>query len=772
MVYSSGLSHPSIVELARAGNVQAIAHWLNQALQPYSLRAHVGVTKPGCLRILVDLPPLPDRQKLPSVWQDYVMRVVCHRIWELNSARIEGVRIAARFTGSPGILWEGAVRVVSPARRARQQQSSSLRQQVQYTSRRRKRLKTARSLLMGGPAVAAFVVGGVLGYAKAPVEQTNASASTQPKPDASTQPNRPKTVKAALETVAVVKHKQVANPDDPTVTLMFSGDVTLADAFADAMGKDHSKAFSNMEEYRQADLAMVNLENPLTRATLPIASKQFNFKAEPESVEVLKQGGVDLVTLANNHTMDFQEAGLKETMATLDRAGILHMGAGRDIAEARRPEIIDVKGQRLAYLSYWGNEYSAGENKAGISPILEANIAHDIRAIRNQVDWIIVNYHWGQELAEHPADWQMELARFTIDQGADLIVGHHPHVLQGAEIYRGRPIAYSLGNFIFGGNSRSDYDTAVMRVALKDKQMKVEFLPVEVKNYQPQVVSGDRSGQILKQITDRSIGFQQPMQPSMILDARERPPAPPPPGASPHPAGTSDTTPADHPSVAPDATQPFQQPTTPGDHQQPSSSSPTEPTIPNVQPSLPVDAAPDEPPALPSELAPYSDPAEPIAPDGQQPFAPGNGAPYTDPSQPQVQPSAGDTLPWAEPSPPSLEPDWQNTPAPEGFSSPTESFTNSPDRTPVRSPSSPSESSPDNPFGAPPFEGGGPFPPVSPAPNDTSSTTLQDDSNHTVSDVGSVRQESDRPSLAAQSQKQQRNSEPLPNVALMAPNVW
>jgi hypothetical protein len=140
--------------------------------------------------------------------------------------------------------------------------------------------------------------------------------------------------------------------------------------------------------------------------------------------------------------------------------------------------------------------------------------------LRGQVDWIVVNYHWGEELAKYPGDWQIDLARFTVDQGADLVVGHHPHVLQGAEVYKGRPIVYSLGNFIFGGNSISDYDTAALKVSLKDEQMRVEFLPVQVRSYQAKVVNGQSGQQILGQITSVSDIFQQPMTSSMTLNTK------------------------------------------------------------------------------------------------------------------------------------------------------------------------------------------------------------------------------------------------------------
>jgi len=664
MVYSSGLSNPSVVALARAGNAQAIAHWLNQVLLPQGIRAYVGTGgRVGCLRVLLELPPPPRSRKLPDRWQSALMRYTCHRLWELNSARIEGVRVALRFGKQPRIVWEQSIRVVSPALRQRKQ-ALQLQSQVHQVGHRRRRAKRLRSLLLGGPAVAAFLVGSIMGYAKAPVEQTNASASSSPpKPPSSSRTNRPDTVQAALESVPVVKHTQVANPDDPTVTLMFSGDVTLADNFETVMGNDHPRAFAQIEEYRRADVAMVNLENPLTRSTLAMPGKQFNFKAKPEAVEVLKSGGVDIVTLANNHSMDYRAEGLVETMQTLDSAGIHHLGAGRDGVEARRPDILDVKGQRIAYLGYWGEEYGAGANQAGVNSILEDRIAQDIRAIRSQVDWIVVNYHWGQELAQMPADWQIQLAHFTIDQGADLVVGHHPHVLQGAEVYKGRAIAYSLGNFIFGGNSRTDYDTAVLRVALKDQQMKVEFLPVVVQGYQPQVVSGDRGTAILKELETLSASFPQPMQPSMVLEA-----------ARPQPTST------------PSPTLPFAQPLIPVPQATPGAILPgsgdAHAPMPSTDPLLPPVTAPS---ASPDAALPGMEPS--AAP---EPSAPPLPDPMQSPGSPQLPAPEND--PAAVPSPPEIDPPPAEagtpaplapSPAPTLFNHQIDSFINSPNHTPL-----------------------------------------------------------------------------------------
>lgn len=516
MVQLSSHSAIGVRQAAQAGDFRAIARWLNAVLMPYGLRVLVGRDRPGRLRVLIELPPVAESQQLIGAWREPLIRFICHRLWLLDSPELEGVRLRARFEGDRQILWERVVRISSPARR-QQQTSSQLRHKIRRASRQKNHLKLVRTAMISGSTAAAFLVGGVIASVRSPVENSNALTS-----NGTAKAGRSAEVKAALETVPVAKHDQVANLNDPTVTMLFSGDVTLAENYQKLHSDDPTWAFAKLDEFRQADVAMVNLENPLTKATLKQPDKRFTFKAEPQLVEVLKEGGVDLVTLANNHSMDYLEAGLLETLEVLDSEGIMRVGAGRNLNEARRPQIVDVKGQRIAFLGYWGQEYAATDTKPGVSSVDEQRIAEDIRAIRGQVDWIVINYHWGQELATKPAAWQQKLARFTIDQGADVVIGHHPHVLQGTEIYKGRPIAYSLGNFIFGGNPRSNYDTAVLKVAVNDKQMKVEVLPIKVRQYQPQVATGTDGDSILKQVAQLSAGFDQPMQSLMVLDLQPK----------------------------------------------------------------------------------------------------------------------------------------------------------------------------------------------------------------------------------------------------------
>jgi hypothetical protein len=408
-------------------------------------------------------------------------------------------------------------------------------------------------MLISGTSVAAFVLGCWLGYADAPSEQTQATAVM------SRLTQNDQHVQSVVEPIAILKPKEVSPGDD--ANLLFAGDVSFGGDYESRVGGNHSWALGQLPELRQADVSMLNLDTPLTQANQVLPGKQSYTKAAPDRVSVLSQGGVDLVNLANNRTMDYQSAGLAETITTLNQAGIATVGAGQNSAEARRPVVMDVKGQKIAYLSYYDSDlHAATAQQAGTNPRRNDRIAADIRAIRSQVNWVVVNYHWGEEMAKYPGDWQIDLARFTIDQGADLVVGHHSKVLQGAEIYKGRPIAYSLGNFIFSGQTPapgvSDYDTAVLKVGLKDQQMRVEFLPVEVRNFQARVVKDPRGEQILNRIKDVSDIFDEPMSGPMIFDAQTNTATPLKSGGQPK----SDS-PSGEPSPEPEATEPVDDPT-------------------------------------------------------------------------------------------------------------------------------------------------------------------------------------------------------------------
>lgn len=518
------MAYPSMFQIARKGNVRAIAYLINSYLAPLGIYVRAQPVHAGCLPLKVEFESLPAQPEARALLRDRLIRLICHHLWRIDSEAIEGVRIIGLWSGNghPNVLWKQSVRIVTPANRRRKQHMLALKGQAAKLLN----FKVNRLFLFTGFSIVSFL----LGFSLVASQQNQQSFSPRDNKTVkgtaaidrlkTDKNNRNNTVQTAVEEVAVVQHTDVKNPYDTTVTLMFGGDVTLGYAFEDLIGDDYEWAFDEMPEYREADVAMVNLEGTLTTADTEYA-KAFNFKANPKDVAVLTHGGVDIVNLGNNHAMDYLNAGLKETIATLEEAGIHSVGAGMDLTEARRPEILEVKGQRIAYFGYYADDArAAGEGIAGTNYALESRIAEDIQAIRDRVDWIIVNFHWGVELSNYPESWQSNLAHFTIDRGADVVVGHHPHVLQGSEIYQGRPIAYSLGNLIFGGNARSDYDTAVLKVSVREKQMKVEFLPVEVRKYQPKIVQGDRGNRILTEIAMFSSIFEQPMASPIILDAQ------------------------------------------------------------------------------------------------------------------------------------------------------------------------------------------------------------------------------------------------------------
>ncbi|MEM6253528.1 MAG: CapA family protein [Cyanobacteria bacterium P01_D01_bin.156] len=328
-------------------------------------------------------------------------------------------------------------------------------------------------------------------------------------------------VPAALETVAVIPHEATNDPEDPTVTLVFGGDVAVGEVplqTPDAIGE----VLGDLEVFREADVAMVGLGNTLASADTSLQESYLE-RTRPDAVDALQQGGIDIVSLTGDRTMDFGRQGLTETLDSLDSAGIYRVGAGRDSQEARRPEILDIKGQRIAYLSYAPEgRTKANLNKAGLNIQEPAGILEDISALRQDVDWIVVNYRWQGELTPDPNQEQIELSRSAIDAGADLVVGYHPQQLQGAELYNSRPIVYALGDFIFQDAPLEDHDTASLRVSLRDQQMKVEFLPVSVKEARPQEASGEKAKAILQQIRQASKQLPSPLQFPAILDATPR----------------------------------------------------------------------------------------------------------------------------------------------------------------------------------------------------------------------------------------------------------
>ena len=265
----------------------------------------------------------------------------------------------------------------------------------------------------------------------------------------------------------------------------FLGDVMLAfhPAFlADREGPD--SPWRCLRAFLDSSVVVINLEAPFTRVEVPmIPDKAFLFRVDPRYVRVLMAGGVRVAATANNHIMDYGVRGLQETHRTLDQAGIAHVGTGMDIRAARRAVVLDTLGERVVFLAYsltFPEEYWAGQNRPGTAFGHARWIREDVRNARKEASFVVVMFHWGRERWPAPRPYQIALAHAAVEAGADLVIGHHPHVVQPVEIYRDRAIFYSLGNGLFGSSSPKPQGILV-RMSLVPDSVRFEVIPLEVR---------------------------------------------------------------------------------------------------------------------------------------------------------------------------------------------------------------------------------------------------------------------------------------------------
>jgi poly-gamma-glutamate synthesis protein (capsule biosynthesis protein) len=244
--------------------------------------------------------------------------------------------------------------------------------------------------------------------------------------------------------------------------------------------------FQSLKEITaDADIFFTNLEAPFG-TTGEIFEKEYTFRVKPDLVNVLLAGKINLVSLGNNHIMDYGVSALQETKQVLERNQIRYAGAGVNLAEARKPAILEIKEKKIGFLAYsltFPEEFWASDSTPGTCFPYDTFVFKDVAALDKETDFVIVSCHWSQELLEYPKKYQINLAHRFIDNGADLILGHHPHVLQGIEWYKGKLIAYSLGNFIFGSYSEKAKDSMLLKITLQaDDSIIAQVLPIKVYN--------------------------------------------------------------------------------------------------------------------------------------------------------------------------------------------------------------------------------------------------------------------------------------------------
>lgn len=271
--------------------------------------------------------------------------------------------------------------------------------------------------------------------------------------------------------------------ENSKITMMFGGDVYLSNhvlSAYDKAGGIHGVLDQKIQEQiKESDIFMVNQEFPFSNRGTAAADKQYTFRLPPEKVSIFSEMGIDIVTLANNHALDFGSDALLDTGAALDGVGIRYVGAGENMERAKKLETIKVGGKVIGFLgasrvipvhTWNANSYTPGMLTTYDPEILLG----EIQKAKTVCDYVVVYVHWGIERAEMPKDYQRTLGQQYIDAGADLVIGSHPHVLQGIEYYKDKPIVYSLGNFVFGSSIPK---TALLQVELEGENVELSLIP-------------------------------------------------------------------------------------------------------------------------------------------------------------------------------------------------------------------------------------------------------------------------------------------------------
>lgn len=303
-------------------------------------------------------------------------------------------------------------------------------------------------------------------------------------------------VKMNLEEVVVVAEVEVIENKPQKINIKAVGDIMLGRNVAPRLNGDYTYPFHEVAEFLgSADITFANLETTLSTRGERLIGKGVWLRAEPKAVKGIKYAGVDIVNIANNHILDYNEIAMIDTVDTLEKNDLFHIGAGMNLNEARKPAILEVDGMKVGFLGYTDlYQYGYGvkgqkalryleakENVSGVAPLKYDLIQEDVRKLRNDVDILVVSLHWGIEESHKVPPEQREFAHNILNDGADVILGHHPHQLQGIEMYNGKPIVYSMGNFIFDQNDKENNETVIVDMDFTDGRLsRFEIVPCKI----------------------------------------------------------------------------------------------------------------------------------------------------------------------------------------------------------------------------------------------------------------------------------------------------
>ncbi|AOT68476.1 CapA family protein [Geosporobacter ferrireducens] len=280
-----------------------------------------------------------------------------------------------------------------------------------------------------------------------------------------------------------------------TVTISLAGDVMLDRSIGSQIernGVDYP--WIEVKPYfEKSDLVLLNLETSVGVKGAASPDKSYTFQSKPETLTGLVNAGVDGVSIANNHILDFGQEGFIETLENLEKSKIKYAGGGRNIQKALTPAIWEVNGQKIGFLAFsrviYDMSWYATDKRPGIVSAYDHyvnQIKDTVSQTKQHVDYLIVSVHWGKELDQFPQGYQEKLGKVIIDSGGDVVMGHHPHVLQGIEFYKNKPILYSLGNFVFNSKGQLSNRSMIFNIEVSKQGMINSWIvPISIVNGQP-----------------------------------------------------------------------------------------------------------------------------------------------------------------------------------------------------------------------------------------------------------------------------------------------
>lgn len=323
---------------------------------------------------------------------------------------------------------------------------------------------------------------------------------------------------SAVEPLAGARENSTKEDEENVLLIGIAGDVMLGRLVNEKISTaGYAYPWGDMLGLlRKTDINIVNLETTLTTSTKKVP-KVFNYKADPDKVQSLIEAKIDVCNLANNHILDFSEEGMIETISTLDKAGIKHIGAGINKQEALEPVIIRKNNITVGIIGFTDNEpmWAAKVSKAGTNYVRVGDmgkVKKEIEKLRDKVDVVVFTIHWGPNMRKRPGKEFQDFTHKVIDAGADIFHGHSAHIFQGIEIYKGKLILYDTGDFVddyyVDTSLRNDQSLLYLIEVGKNGIRKVELVPVLISRIQVNRATGSSYKEIVDRVKSLSKEFR------------------------------------------------------------------------------------------------------------------------------------------------------------------------------------------------------------------------------------------------------------------------